>query len=125
MFQDTGTEDGMVCNNYFNGAGGYYGVAAIFGGAIDSSKFSENTFDGAPAFGIFLDADSNNNTINANRFQAAVVGLQIDDAAGDNNRVGGFNDFWDTTTDVVDNGTGTLYGDNIDQNGNWDEGVEP
>lgn len=74
--------------------------------------------------GIEIDDDADHTDVTNNQLIACGTGLLIIGADVDRTFVNG-NNFDTCTDDVDDTGTDTIYGDNVDKDGNWDEGVEP
>jgi len=133
--QCTGVNYGLIANNhiyfargigirlsgYGTGASQYSRHTLVIGNLI-YGRGSSNCSDG-----IVLTEDADNNTIKDNIFrnilQSGKYCILLETGANYNFIDG--NDMNGNNNDVSNNGTGTIWGDNLDKDGNFDEGVEP
>jgi hypothetical protein len=91
----------IISNNFFWNTGQIqkYDIE-IADGNVDGVKILGNQFDGQGTAAVIIAANATNTLIDQNDFEGS-------------------------TADVVDSGTGTMFGNNIDSAGNWDHDVEP
>ena len=89
-----------------------------------NNRIGENMLKSIEDYGIYLLGDSDNNCIIGNYFVNVGTGLILSVNTVDDTFVHS-NDFYGCTIDVSNSGTGTCWGSNRDQNGNFDQGVEP
>ena len=96
----------------------------IYISATSDSLVKGNSLRDIEDNGIYMAGNADNNYIAENYFENVGTGLNISAGTVDDTFVHS-NDFYGCTTDVSNSGTGTTWGSNRDQNGNFDQGVEP
>lgn len=105
----------LVQGNYLNNGTVGVDLEAAYASIVGNYFYGNTT-------GIIADSNSDDVAVLSNMF-ADTLGLEIQ--AGATRVTVDGNDFYQCTTDVSDAGTNTRYGGNKDENGNWDENVEP